>query len=79
MSDIEKVFLESFSVLKAVNIKSTVRDFRLRGGVHDICSLLGCYATQNGSLLRTFRENLSVPSSRDKPSRGKAINRFINP
>jgi len=30
---------------------------------HDICALLGYYATQNGSFLTKFRGNLSVPSS----------------
>jgi hypothetical protein len=31
---------------------------------NEICALLGFYAAQNGSLLPTFRDNLSVPSAR---------------
>ena len=30
------------------------------------CVLLGCYAASTGNLLPTFRDNLSVPSSRVK-------------
>jgi hypothetical protein len=32
----------------------------------EICALLGCYAASSGNPLPTFRNNLSVPSSRDK-------------
>jgi hypothetical protein len=35
-----------------------------RCGVNEICTLLRFYATQNGSLILTFRDNLTVSSSR---------------
>ena len=35
-----------------------------RRGVNEICAILGLYAAYNGSLLSTFRDNISVPSSR---------------
>jgi hypothetical protein len=35
----------------------------------EICVLLGLYAALNGSLLRTFRDILSVPRSRVSPRR----------
>ena len=31
--------------------------------VNEICALLGFYAAQNGSLLPTFRDNISLPSA----------------
>jgi hypothetical protein len=34
--------------------------------VNEICALLGFYTAQNGSLLPTFRDNLSVPFTRVK-------------
>jgi hypothetical protein len=34
-----------------------------RRGVHEICALLGCYATSCGNPLPTFRDKVSVPSS----------------
>jgi len=34
--------------------------------VNKVCNLLGFYAAQNGSLLPTFRDNISVPSARVK-------------
>jgi hypothetical protein len=30
----------------------------------EFCALLGCYATSSGNPLPTFRDNVSVPSSR---------------
>jgi hypothetical protein len=33
--------------------------------VEDICALLGYYAALSGNSLPTFRDNLSLPSSRD--------------
>ena len=30
------------------------------------CALLGCYAESSGNFLPTFRDNLSIPSSRVK-------------
>jgi len=35
--------------------------------VDDICALLGYYAACSGNFLATFRDNLSVPSSRAPP------------
>jgi hypothetical protein len=35
-----------------------------RHGVNEICTLLRFYATQNGSLVPTFRDNLTFSSSR---------------
>jgi hypothetical protein len=32
--------------------------------VHEICAFLGCYAAPSGSSVPTFRDNVSVPSSR---------------
>jgi hypothetical protein len=32
--------------------------------VLEICALLGCYAGSSGGSVPTFRDNLSVPSSR---------------
>jgi hypothetical protein len=37
-----------------------------RRDVDEICGLLGCYAASCGSCLQTFRDNVSVPSSRVK-------------
>ena len=39
-----------------------------RRGVNQICSRLGFYATYNGSFIPTFRDSLSVPSSRVQQS-----------
>ena len=36
--------------------------------VCEICALLGCYAASSGNPLPTFRDNVSVPSSRFKKS-----------
>jgi hypothetical protein len=43
-----------------------------RRGADEICSLLGYYIALNGSSLPTFRDNLSVPSSRVKKYKKKA-------
>jgi hypothetical protein len=37
--------------------------------LHDICALLGYYAALSDSSVLTFRDNLSVPSSRVKKSK----------
>jgi hypothetical protein len=39
--------------------------------VDEICALLGCYAASSGNPLPTFRDNVSVPSSRVKKSKKK--------
>jgi hypothetical protein len=49
--------------------------FTLISGFHrvvdEFCSLLGYYAAACGNCLPTFRDNVSVPSSRVKSPRGK--------
>jgi hypothetical protein len=42
----------------------------VRRDVDEICPLLGYYAASNGKHLTTFRNNISVPSSRFKKSMG---------
>ena len=37
-----------------------------RREVHENCALLGHFAASSGNFLQTFRDNLSVPSSRVK-------------
>jgi hypothetical protein len=44
-----------------------------RRDIDEISALLGYYATSNGNHLSTFRENVSVPSSRVKTSKKKVI------
>jgi hypothetical protein len=44
-----------------------------RRHVDKICTLLGYYAASNGSFVPTFRDNLSVPSSRVKKSKKKFL------
>jgi hypothetical protein len=44
-----------------------------RRDVDEICILLGYYATSSGNPLPTFRDNVSVPSSRVKKSKKKMI------
>jgi len=33
---------------------------------HEICALLGYYAVRDGNSIPTFRDNISIPSSRVK-------------
>ena len=42
-----------------------------RREVDEICALLGYYAASSGIPLPTFRDNVSVPSTRVKKSRKK--------
>ena len=42
----------------------SVRDFWLPPRCACICALLVCYAASSGSFVPTFRDNVSVPSSR---------------
>jgi hypothetical protein len=45
-----------------------------RRDVDEICALLGYYAASCGNCLQTFRNNVSVPSSRVKsPSRSRVL------
>jgi len=39
-----------------------------RRAVEEICALLGYHAAYSGNFLQTFRDNLSVPSSKVKIS-----------
>jgi hypothetical protein len=48
---------------------SRISDFRR--DVDKICALVGYYAASCGNCLPTFRDNLSVPSSRVKSPRRK--------
>jgi hypothetical protein len=41
--------------------------------VHEICALPGYYAALNGTSVPTFRDNLSVPSSRVKKFKKKGF------
>ena len=43
-----------------------------RRDVDEICVLLGYYAALSGNSVPTFRDNISVPSSRVKKSKTKA-------
>jgi hypothetical protein len=45
--------------------------------VNKICALLGYYAALSGSSVPTIRDNLSVPSSRVKMSKKKALDFLI--
>jgi hypothetical protein len=46
--------------------RSVISGFRR--DVDEMCALLGCYAVLSGNPLPTFRDNVSVPSSRVKKS-----------
>jgi hypothetical protein len=48
-----------------------------RSNVHKICALLGYYAAYSVNSLPTFRDNLSVTSSRIKPNIEHGNDRFI--
>jgi hypothetical protein len=47
-----------------------------RSGVAENCAILGCYAASGGNFLRTFRDNLSVPSSGVKNPTEDGTNRL---
>jgi hypothetical protein len=44
-----------------------------RHDVEEICAFLGYYAAWTGNSVQTFRDNLSVPSSRGRKSEEKAF------
>jgi hypothetical protein len=46
---------------------------RFRCAVGEISGVLGCYAASCGNCLSTFRDNVSVPSSRVKKSKKKGF------
>jgi hypothetical protein len=48
-----------------------------RRDVDEICGLIGYYAASCGNCLPTFRDNVSVPSSRVKSPIGKEIIGFL--
>jgi hypothetical protein len=54
----------------SLNVNTTIIS-GFRRDVDEICALLGCYAASNGNPLPTFRDNVSVPSSRVKKSKKK--------
>jgi hypothetical protein len=53
-------------------IETLISGFRC--DVDEICALLGYYPASCGNCLPTFRDNVSVPSSRVKSPSGKASN-----
>jgi hypothetical protein len=62
--------------------RSTLGTKLLQTDVCEICGLLGYYAASCGNCLPTFRDNVSVPSSRVKSPSRKVITQkttdFIN-
>jgi hypothetical protein len=40
--------------------------------LYEVCALLGYYSAQNGSFVPTFRDNISVPTSKVKQSKSSA-------
>jgi hypothetical protein len=48
-----------------------------RRDVEDICALLGYHAASSGSSVPTFRDNISIPSSRAKKSKKKVFLRGL--
>jgi hypothetical protein len=57
-------FIDYFILSKICRI----RDFRLRPHADEVCAFLGCNAASSGNPLPTFRDNVSVQSSRVKKS-----------
>jgi len=51
---------------------------RFRREVDENCALLGCYAASSGNSIPTFRDNLSVPSSRVQESK-KNVKKNMGP
>jgi hypothetical protein len=58
--------------------KPTILISGFRPDVDEICALLGYYAASCGNCLPTFRDNVSVPSSRFKSPRKKGT-RTLDP
>jgi hypothetical protein len=52
------------------------RAFRYRCDVHEICPPVGLHPAWNGSSVPTFRDNISVPSSRVKHSKKEGNGRW---
>jgi hypothetical protein len=50
-----------------------------RRDLDGICSLLGCYAALGGGFIPTFRDNLSVPSTRVKKSKKGFLFGLLDP
>ena len=57
----------------ACSLAMATLDLRLPLDVDKICALLGYYAASIGNPLPTFRDNVSVPSSRIKKSKKKGL------
>ena len=51
------------------NISNVCVNSSFHRDVDEICALLGYYAAQSGNSVPTFRDNISVPSSRVKKSK----------
>jgi hypothetical protein len=60
--------------MKFCGIFYLFRSIGMNFGAVTISVLLGYYAASNGNPLPTFRDNVSVPSSRVKKSKKKARN-----
>jgi hypothetical protein len=61
------VVLQSIVAISAWHVRKILHIYVIsdtRRGVNEIFALLRCYATYIGGYLPTFRDNLSVPSSR---------------
>jgi hypothetical protein len=52
---------------------------RFRRDIDEICGLLGCYAASGDNPLPTFRDNISVQSSRFNKSNEAASSDFLTP
>jgi hypothetical protein len=49
-----------------------LQSIEAKQNLNEICGLLGYYAALSGSSVPTFRDNISVPSSRVKKSKNKS-------
>jgi hypothetical protein len=61
----------SVSYLWILVFSNSLRDFMLPPRCKCYCALLGYYAALSGSSVPTFRDSLSIPSSRVKKSKKK--------
>jgi len=70
VSEVSKPRKMEFILLQSKECLCMILGFRRE--VDEICALLGYYAECSDNFLPTFRDNLSVPSSRVKNSKRKA-------
>jgi hypothetical protein len=57
---------DDFRLQNGMMQKYHVQEKEMKAVKDEICALLGCYAASCGNCLQTFRDNVSVPSSRVK-------------